>query len=157
MLNIQNINDTECLKCLARYLYPTDYNPLRIRKAARFCKKLDLKVIKIIVKVRDILKTEKNNSIGTSVFGYENKEKYPIYVSNNTFKKHIDLLLIVEEGKRHYALIKYFNTCMYDHTLQQLIYADFESILLPEESGKQNPNEPYTNKYKKICCLQLWL
>ena len=85
-MNIQNINDTECLNfCLTRYLYPTDYNPLRIRKAARFCKKPDLKDIKIIVKVRDILKTEKNNFISISVFGYENKEEYPIYVSNNTF------------------------------------------------------------------------
>ena len=74
-------------------------------------------------------------------------------MSNNAFKRHIDLLLIVEEGKRHYVLIKYFNTCMYDHTLHQLIYANFESILLPEDNGKQNPNEPYTNKYKKyVAC-----
>ena len=34
-----------------------------------------------------------------------------------------------------------------------MIYADFESILVPEVNGKQNPNEPYTNKYKKrIAC-----
>ena len=78
-------------------------------------------------------------------------------MSNNTFKRHIDLLLIVEEGKRHYAPIKYFNTCMYDHTLQQLIYTEFESILLPEDNGKQSPNELYTNKNKRICCLELWL
>ena len=30
--------------------------------------------MKFIVKVRDIHKTEKNNSIGISVFGYENKK-----------------------------------------------------------------------------------
>ena len=112
-----------------------------------------MKDIKFIVKVIDILKTEKNNSIGINVFRYENKEKYPIYVSSDTFKRHIDLLLIVEEGKRHYAVIKYFNTCMYDHTLKQLIYADFESILMPEDNGKQNPNEPYTNNIKKyVAC-----
>ena len=28
-----------------------------------------------------------------------------------------------------------------------MIYADFESILVPEDNGKQNPNESYTNKY----------
>ena len=27
------------------------------------------------------------------------------------------------------------------------IYADFESILVPEDNGKQNLNESYTNKY----------
>ena len=63
----------------------------------------------------------------------------------------------MEEGKKRYVPIKYFNICMYDHTLHQLIYADFESILLPDDNGKQNPNDPYTNKCKKICCLQLWL
>ena len=26
------------------------------------------------------------------------------------------------------------------------IYADFESILVPEDNGKQNPDESYTNK-----------
>ena len=29
------------------------------------------------------------------------------------------ILLIVEEGKRHYVLIKDFNTFMYDHTLHR--------------------------------------
>ena len=34
-----------------------------------------------------------------------------------------------------------------------LIYADFESILVPEDNGKQNPNESYSSKYQKhIAC-----
>ena len=28
-----------------------------------------------------------------------------------------------------------------------IIYANFESILLPEDNGKQNPKKSYTNKY----------
>ena len=35
----------------------------------------------------------------------------------NTFKRHIDLLLIEEKEKKHYVLIKDFNTIMYDHIL----------------------------------------
>ena len=27
------------------------------------------------------------------------------------------------------------------------IYADFESILVPKNNGKQNPEKSYTNKY----------
>ena len=81
MLNIPNINDTECLKwCLARYLFPTNYIPEELEKLQRFCKKLDFKDIKFIVKVRDIHKTEKNNSIGISVFGYENKNMFNLCV-----------------------------------------------------------------------------
>ena len=34
-----------------------------------------------------------------------------------------------------------------------MIYADFESILVPEANGKQNMNESYTNKYQKhVAC-----
>ena len=38
---------------------------------------------------------------------------------------------------------------MNDHTLHQLIYAGFESILVPGYNGKQNPYKSYTNKYQK--------
>ena len=31
-----------------------------------------------------------------------------------------------------------------------MIYVDLESILVPEDNGKQNSNESYTNKYKKM-------
>ena len=34
-----------------------------------------------------------------------------------------------------------------------IIYVDFESILGPEDDGKQNPEDSYTNKYQKhIAC-----
>ena len=34
-----------------------------------------------------------------------------------------------------------------------MIYADFESILVPENNGKQNPGESYTSKYQKhVAC-----
>ena len=61
--------------CLVRYLNPADDNPRRITKADKnFAKRLNFKI-------RDIHKLEKDNSIGISVFGYENKEKYPTYLS----------------------------------------------------------------------------
>ena len=37
--------------------------------------------------------------------------------------------------------------------LSFMIYTDFESILVLEDNGKQNPNEPYTNRYQKhVAC-----
>ena len=30
-----------------------------------------------------------------------------------------------------------------------MVYADFESILVPENNGKQNSDESYTIKYQK--------
>ena len=124
MINIQNFDDNECFKwSIVRYLNPADRNPARITKADKeFDKKLDFKNIKYPLKIRDIHKIEKKNSIGISVFRYENKEKHPIYVSEECCEeKHIDILLILigEKGKRHYVLIKDFNTSIYDHTLHR--------------------------------------
>ena len=34
-----------------------------------------------------------------------------------------------------------------------MIYSDFESILVPEDNGKQNPNESYTSKNQEhVAC-----
>ena len=34
-----------------------------------------------------------------------------------------------------------------------MIYADFESIPVPKDNGRQNPNESYTDKYQKhVAC-----
>ena len=87
MINIQNIDNNEFFKWrLVRYLNPADHHPARIQKADKnFAETIDFKDINFLVKIRDIHKIEKTNSIG--ILGYENKEKY------------VDLLLI-EEGEQ---------------------------------------------------------
>ena len=40
-------------------------------------------------------------------------------MSKNTFKRHVDLFLMGEEGKKHYVLIIDFDTFMYDDTLHR--------------------------------------
>ena len=97
LINIQNTDDNEYFKWhLVRNLNPAEHYPRRITKADKdFAKRLDFKDMKFPVKIRDIHKIEKKNSINISVFGYENKEKHPIYVSKQFCeKKHVDLLLI---------------------------------------------------------------
>ena len=49
---------------------------------------------------------------------FKESSYYSIYVSKKCCgEEHVNLLLRGEEGKRHYVLIKDFNTLMYDHTL----------------------------------------
>ena len=125
------------------------------------------------------------------------KKKSYLCIKKCCEEKYVDLLLIAEEGKRRYVLIKDCNTFVYDHTLHRgtkhfcryclqsfsteeilkrhikdcfkingkqriimpkkgeyvkfnnyerkvrsspfIVYADFESILVPEDNGKQNP------------------
>ena len=48
--------------------------------------------------------------------------------------------------KSEYATFKY-----YERKIKSLfiIYADFESILMPEDNEKQNPEDSYASKYQK--------
>ena len=49
-----------------------------------------------------------------------------------------------------YVKLKHFERKI---KLPFMIYADFESILVPEGNRKQSPNESYTNKYQKyVAC-----
>ena len=64
-IDVKNIDDSEhCKCCLVRYLNSGDHNPKRIAKTDKdFVKRLDFKNIKFPVKIRDLQKTEKDNSI----------------------------------------------------------------------------------------------
>ena len=43
-----------------------------------------------------------------------------MYASKKCFEeRHVDLLLLGEEARRHYVFIKDINTFMYDHTLHR--------------------------------------
>jgi len=57
--------------------------------------------------------------ININVFGYENKQKFPIYISKEKFNDHLNLLLTSNEEKQHYMLIKDFNRFMFDQTKHQ--------------------------------------
>ena len=85
MINIQSIDDNECFKWkIVRYLHPVDRNPERNTKADNnFAKELDFKDIKCPVKIRDIHKIEKKNSISISILGYENKGKIQFMYQKN--------------------------------------------------------------------------
>ena len=78
---------------------------------------------------------------------------------------HVDLLLIREEGN---VLIKVFNTLImmikmpkkgesfsfknYDRKIKSpfMIYTDFQISLVPEDNGKQNPDQSYMTNVKNM-------
>ena len=86
MPNIHNFEGNEDFRwCLVRYLHLADHHQIRTRTNDKlFEDELDFEDISI--KMKEIQKTEKKGYIGISVFSYENKLKYPSYVSKNTFK-----------------------------------------------------------------------
>ena len=68
-------------------------------------------------------------------------EIFPIYVSKNTFKRHVDLLLIQEKGHSHCVLIKDLTlSCTIKHYIvieNIFVVIVYNLLLLHEINGKQ--------------------
>ena len=117
LINMKN-NDNECFRwCHIRYLNPQEKDPQRIKKIDKeYINQLDYSNIEFPVTVKQYNKIEKQNEININVFGYENKQPYPIYISKEKYEKHLELLLITEDDNKHYVLIKDFNRFMFNQT-----------------------------------------
>ena len=64
-----------------------------------------MKGITYPVAVKKVPTFEKQNNISVNVFGFED-EYYPLYISPEQKETHVNLLLIHDEKKSHYCLIK---------------------------------------------------
>ena len=65
---------------------------------------------------KDFEKVEVQNNICVNVSGYESNLVFPVYISDQTIKSSIDLLLLINDDKSHYVHIKDFNTFMFHKT-----------------------------------------
>ena len=117
LINIKN-KDDECFRwCHIRHLHLQEKNPQRIKKEDKeMINELNYEGIEFPVSQKHYNKVESQNSIRINVFGYENGQPFPIHISKETFEDQVNLLLITEDEKKHYVLIKDFNTFMYNQT-----------------------------------------
>ena len=117
LINIKN-KDKKCFRLFhVRYLNPQEKDPQRIKRDDKqFIEKLDHTTIVFPVSQKQYNKIEKQNSIKINVFGYDEKQPYPIHISKETFKDQMNLLLITEDEKKHYVLIKDFDKFMYNQS-----------------------------------------
>ena len=60
---------------------------------------MDYSGIGFPVNVKQYNKIERQNNININVFGYEEKQPYPVYVSKEKFEDQMNLLLITGEGE----------------------------------------------------------
>ena len=117
LINLKN-NDNEYFRwCHIRCLNPQNKEPQRIKKSDKeYINKLDYSGIEFPVTTKQYNKIEKQNEININVFGYENKQSYPIFVSKEKYDKELNLLLITGDKNEHYVLIKDFNRFMFNQT-----------------------------------------
>ena len=101
------------------------------RVVAKLLQQLSYDGINFPVTVKQYSKIEKENNIRINVFGYENKQKFPIYVSKEQFDKTLNLLFITEGNNKHYVLIKDFNEFMRNQTKHNEKKKTFMHVLSP--------------------------
>ena len=90
---------------------PREVNAERIKKTdKKIVQELNCQGVYFPVSLKDYNKIEEQTNININVFGYENKQFYPIYVSKQKNEDILDLLLITKDENKHYVLIKDFNT-----------------------------------------------
>lgn len=117
LINMKN-EDNECFRwCHIRYLNPQYKDPQRIKKSDKaYIERLDYAGIEFPVTTKQFNIIEKKNNIRINVFGYEEKQPYPVYISKEKHEDHMELLLLTKDENKHYVLIKDFNKFMYNQT-----------------------------------------
>ena len=92
LINMKN-EDNECFRwCHIRHLNPQDKNPQRIKKSDKdYINKLDYSGIDFPVNIKQYNTIENKNEININVFGYENKQPYPVYVSKEKYENQMNL------------------------------------------------------------------
>ena len=121
LINLKN-KDNECFRwCHIRYLNPQGKDPQRIKKSDKhYIKNLDYQGIKFPITIKQINKIEKKNSIRINVFGYEQKQPYPIYISNEKYEDHMELLLITKDETNIMCLSKIStNSCINKRSIRK--------------------------------------
>ena len=115
LVNIKN-KDNQCfLWCHIRRFNPQEILPERIKNSDRLLvDNYDYTGVEFPVSTKHYSRIEAQNKVN-NVFGNENKQFFPIYISAGGHEE-LNLLLTSDEEKHLYVLIKSFNSLMRNHT-----------------------------------------
>ena len=113
IINVQNVDDMLCfIYSILAFLHPVSYkdHPYRPNKYKKYLKELNYEGIKMPMAVKDIDKFEKINNLIINVYACE-RGGSEIWLRRISKKRGeaINLLMIEDDGRYHYALIKDLN------------------------------------------------
>merc|ERR1712055_508885 len=111
VVNVQN-EDNKCfLYSVLAKLHPVKDNPQRVSNYEPYLKELKTDGITMPMRLQQIPKFEKQNDLSINVYMTDRtgEDKWPIYISKRRDNETINLLLLSDNEKCHYTLIKNFN------------------------------------------------
>ena len=122
IINVKN-DDEHCLRYTLRAaLFPTSDHPQRISSYPKE-DGLNFDGIKKSTPVSQICKVEKLNNLAINVYGWENNKVIIYRISNQPYDvKRINTLLLEQDEKSHYVLIKNLNRLLYSKNDKQMFY-----------------------------------
>ena len=148
LINLKN-KDHKCFMwCHVTLINPANSHSERINEQDKtIAANLNYSAVEFLLNISDYELIENIFEININAFAYENKV-YPFYISKKSHTQNLNLLLITQENKSHYVLIKDFNRLMYSKTKdQQQNYHCMSSCL------QRFTKEKILNQHKKQCLL----
>ena len=115
VLNIQNKDQKCILWSILAHFHPMRWNENanRVTKYQPYEHELNMAGVSYPTPLHDISKIEKNNNLSINVIGYDATDGlYPLRITRDIKERHVNLLLITEEDKSHYCLIRNFSALM---------------------------------------------
>ena len=101
IINIKNPDHLCFLRCVSAYLYPVEDHKNRTSNYSRYLNKLNLKGFEFPMKVTDIPKFEKLNSLNKNVIELTGTVLKPIHLNRNYDQPQIDLIMY----ENHYCVL----------------------------------------------------
>ncbi|GBN56669.1 hypothetical protein AVEN_110036-1 [Araneus ventricosus] len=107
VLNVQN-EDKKCVVCclIAHKLNILAHDSFQVSHYTPHEQEIKLDGVECSVPLNKIPIVERLNNLRINVFGYEENEVFPLYVSKRVDEECINLLLIADEETQHYSLIR---------------------------------------------------
>ncbi|GBN22535.1 hypothetical protein AVEN_268168-1, partial [Araneus ventricosus] len=140
VLNIQN-EDQKCLVwCLiAHKLNILAHDSYRVSHYTPNEQEIKLNGVECPVTLNKIPIIERLNNLRINVFGYEENEVFPLYVSKRVDEECVNLLLIANEETQHYCLIRNMSRLLGD---------------LTKHNGKHHYCYRYLHRFAKVEILK---
>ena len=122
VLNIENKDNKCILWSILAHMHPMEWydNPKRVSKYRPYEHEINMAGVSYPTPIQDVRKVENQNDLSINVFGYDPEDGvYPLYITKEIKYSHVNLLLIRNEEKSHYCLIRNFSRLMSHRTNNQ--------------------------------------